>query len=149
MVFRTPIRKTTGSGRSITFSETPKSWWSKGQDGSDLLPLIADDVSILVLKMGQGATTSRLTRAAWLKLESVIVDCRYPLDHPPSVPGKLILDASVTDQLWVSLVDEHLVMNGSDSGHSLIFRGVYSSDVTLRGDVSLRSVAIDRVRYRK
>ena len=104
---------------------------------TDLLPLIADDVSILVLKLGQGSTTCRLTKAAWLKLESVIVDCRYPLDHRPSVPGKLILDASVMDQLWVSLVDEHLVMNGSDSGHSLIFRGVYSSDVTLRGDVFL------------
>lgn len=103
----------------------------------DLLPLIADDVSILVLKMGQGTTTSRLTRAAWLKLESVIVDCRYPLELPPLIPGKLILDASIMDQLWVSLVDEHLVMNGLDSGHSLIFRGAYSSDVTLRGDVFL------------
>jgi insecticidal toxin len=104
---------------------------------NDLLPLIADDVSILVLKMGQGTTTGRLTRAAWLKLESVIVDCRYPLERPPLVPGKLIMDASIMDQLWVSLVDEHLVMNGLDSGHSLIFRGVYSSDVTLRGDVFL------------
>ncbi|MFJ7284126.1 TcdA/TcdB pore-forming domain-containing protein [Pseudomonas sp. NPDC099000] len=103
----------------------------------DLLPWIADDVSILVLKMGQGTTTSRLTRAAWLKLESVIVDCRYPLERPPSVPGKLILDPSIMDQLWVSLVDEHLVMNGLDSGHSLIFRGVYSADVALRGDVFL------------
>ncbi|MCP1441878.1 insecticidal toxin [Pseudomonas sp. GGS8] len=105
--------------------------------GNDLLPLIADDVSILVLKMGQGTTTGRLTRAAWLKLESVIVDCRYPLEQPPLIPGKLILDASIMDQLSVSLVDEHLVMNGLDSGHSLIFRGVYSSDVTLRGDVIL------------
>ena len=103
----------------------------------DLLPLIADDVSILVLKMGQGATTSRLTRTAWLKLESVIVDCRYSLERPPSIPGKLILDPSIMDQLWVSLVDEHLVMNGLDSGHSLIFRGVYSADVALRGDVFL------------
>ncbi|MHC8390000.1 TcdA/TcdB pore-forming domain-containing protein [Pseudomonas sp. MDT2-39-1] len=103
----------------------------------DLLPLIADDVSILVLKMGQGATTGRLTRAAWLKLESVIVDCRYPLERPPLIPGKLILDASIMDRLWVSLVDEHLVMNGLDSGHSLIFRGVYSADVALRGDVFL------------
>ncbi|MET0777311.1 MAG: TcdA/TcdB pore-forming domain-containing protein [Pseudomonas mandelii] len=103
----------------------------------DLLPLIADDVSILVLKMGEGTTTSRLTRAAWLKLESVIVDCRYPLERPPLIPGKLVLDASIMDQLWVSLVDEHLVMTGLDSGHSLIFRGVYSADVALRGDVFL------------
>ncbi|WP_170219158.1 TcdA/TcdB pore-forming domain-containing protein [Pseudomonas arsenicoxydans] len=117
---------------------------------ADLLPLIADDVRILVLKMGQGATTSRLTRAAWLKLESVIVDCRYPLEQPPSIPGKVILDALVTDQWWVSLVDEHLVMNDSSSGHSLIFRGVYSSDVTLRGDVFLalsgyRSCAVSQI----
>ncbi|MHC8331081.1 TcdA/TcdB pore-forming domain-containing protein [Pseudomonas sp. LB3P25] len=103
--------------------------------GNDLLPMIADDVSILVLKMGQGSTTSRLTRAAWLKLESVIVDCRYSLDHPPSIPGKLIWDVVVADQLWVSRVDEHLVIVDSDSGHSLIVRGVCSNDVNVRGDV--------------
>ncbi|AWM95089.1 toxin [Pseudomonas sp. 31-12] len=117
---------------------------------NDLLPLIADDVSILVLKMGQGATTIRLTRAAWMKLESVIVDCRYPLERPPLIPGKLILDASVMDQLWVSLVEEHLVMSGLDSGHSLIFRGVCSKDVGLRGDVFLtlngyRSCAVSQI----
>ncbi|WP_223483954.1 TcdA/TcdB pore-forming domain-containing protein [Pseudomonas sp. A-RE-19] len=109
----------------------------EGDTNKDLLPLIADDVSILVLKMGQGATTSRLTRTAWLKLESVIVDCRYALDHPPSVPGKLIWDIVVSDQLWVSRVDEHLVIVDSDSGHSLIFRQVFAVDPALRGDVFL------------
>ncbi|WP_237886630.1 TcdA/TcdB pore-forming domain-containing protein [Pseudomonas sp. PGPR40] len=105
--------------------------------GKDLLPLIADDVSILVLKMGQGSTTCRLTKATWLKLESVIVDCRYSLDHPPSVLGKLIWDIVVTDQLWVNRVDDHLVIVDSDSGHSLIFRQVFSLDPALRGDVFL------------
>ncbi|KQV10195.1 toxin [Pseudomonas sp. Root329] len=104
---------------------------------TDLLPLIADDVSILVLKLGQGSTTCRLTRAAWLKLESVIVDCRYALDHPPSVPGKLIWDIVVADQLWASRVDEHLVIVDADSGHSLIFRDVFSTDVVLQRNVFL------------
>ncbi|MCO8313030.1 TcdA/TcdB pore-forming domain-containing protein [Pseudomonas mandelii] len=103
--------------------------------GKDLLPLIADDVSILVLKMGQGSITSRLTRAAWLKLESVIIDCRYSLDHPPKVPGKLIWDSVAVDRLWVNRVDEHLVIVDSDSGHSLIFRQVFAVDPALRGDV--------------
>lgn len=105
--------------------------------GKNLLPLIADDVSILVLKMGQGSITSRLTRAAWLKLESVIVDCRYSLDHPPTVPGKLIWESVAVDQLWVNRVDEHLVIVDSDSGHSLIFRQVFAVDPALRGDVFL------------
>jgi hypothetical protein len=104
---------------------------------TDLLPLIADDVSILVLKMGQGSTTCRLARAAWLKLESVIVDCRYSLDHSPSVPGKLIWDIVVADQLWASQVDEHLVIVDADSGHSLIFRDVFSTDVVLQRNVFL------------
>jgi hypothetical protein len=104
---------------------------------TDLLPLIADDVSILVLKLGQGSTTFRLTRAAWLKLESVIVDCRHSLDHSPSVPGKLIWDIVVADQLWASRVDEHLVIVDSDSGHSLIFRDVFSTDVVLQRNVFL------------
>ena len=105
--------------------------------GSDLLPLIADDVSILVLKMGEGSTTCRLTRAAWLKLQSVIVDCRHSLDHSPSVPGKLIWDIVVVDQLWASRVDEHLVIVDADSGHSLIFRDVFSTDVVLQRNVFL------------
>jgi insecticidal toxin len=105
--------------------------------GSDLLPLIADDVSILVLKMGEGSTTCRLTRAAWLKLQSVIVDCRPSLDHSPSVPGKLIWDIVVADQLWASRVDEHLVIVDADSGHSLIFRDVFSTDVVLQRNVFL------------
>jgi insecticidal toxin len=104
---------------------------------TDLLPLIADDVSILVLKLGQGSTTCRLTRAAWLKLESVIVDCRHSLDHSPSVPGKLIWDIVVADQLWASRVDEHLVIVDTDSGHSLIFRDVFSTDVVLQRNVFL------------
>ncbi|MEO8642415.1 TcdA/TcdB pore-forming domain-containing protein [Pseudomonas sp.] len=104
---------------------------------TDLIPLIADDVSILVLKMGQGSTICRLTRAAWLKLQSVIVDCRHSLDHPPSVPGKLIWDIVVADQLWASRVDEHLVIVDADSGHSLIFRDVFSTDVVLQRNVFL------------
>jgi insecticidal toxin len=104
---------------------------------TDLLPLIADDVSILVLKLGQGSTTCRLTRAVWLKLESVIVDCRHSLDHSPSVPGKLIWDIVVADQLWASRVDEHLVIVDADSGHSLIFRDVFSSDIVLQRNVFL------------
>jgi insecticidal toxin len=104
---------------------------------TDLLPLIADDVSILVLKLGQGSTTCRLTRAAWLKLESVIVDCRHSLDQSPSVPGKLIWDIVVADQLWASRVDEHLVIVDTDSGHSLIFRDVFSTDVVLQRNVFL------------
>lgn len=104
---------------------------------TDLLPLIADDVSILVLKLGQGSTTCRLTRAVWLKLESVIVDCRHSLDHSPSVPGKLIWDIVVANQLWASRVDEHLVIVDADSGHSLIFRDVFSTDVVLHRNVFL------------
>ena len=104
---------------------------------TDLVPLIADDVSILVLKLGQGSTTCRLTRAAWLKLESVIVDCRHSLDHSLSVPGKLIWDIAVADQLWASQVDEHLVIVDADSGHSLIFRDVFLTDVVLQRNVFL------------
>ncbi|SDN45601.1 virulence surface antigen [Pseudomonas arsenicoxydans] len=103
----------------------------------DLLPLLADDVSILVLRMGQGEVASRLTQAIWLKLESVIVDCRYALGQPPLIPGKLIWDIKVADQLWASLVDEHLVIVDADSGHSLIFRDVHGGDVSGRGDVFL------------
>jgi insecticidal toxin len=72
-----------------------------------------------------------------LKLQSVIVDCRHSLDHSPSDPGKLIWDIVVADQLWVSRVDKHLVIVDADSGHSLIFRDVFSTDVVLQRNVFL------------
>ncbi|TWC23993.1 insecticidal toxin [Pseudomonas sp. SJZ085] len=99
----------------------------------DLLP---DDVTTLVLRMGQGGASYRLTKEAWLRLESVVLDCRPPLDGV-SAEGKLIWELSDPDRLLLSIVDEHLVIIDPDSGHSVIIREVYARDINLRGEVVL------------
>ena len=111
----------------------------EGQDAKidDLLPLMADDVRILILRMGQGAVSYRLSKAAWSRVKSVVLDCRHPLGDAITIPGKLIWDLDEPDRLWLSKVQDHLVILDPDSGHSLIVREVCAADVNLRGDVLL------------
>jgi insecticidal toxin len=104
---------------------------------SDLLPLIPDDVNTLILRLGQGAVTYHLSKPAWLRLESVIVDCRHALGNTVSIPGKLIWELDHPQRLSLSKVQEHLVIIDPDCGHSLIFREVFSADMALRGEVYL------------
>ncbi|EJL03988.1 putative toxin protein [Pseudomonas fluorescens Q2-87] len=103
----------------------------------DLVALMPDDVRVLVLRMGQGAVSYRLSRTAWLRIKSVVLDCRPPLGGPVTVPGKLVWELDEPDELLLSRVQEHLVILDPNSGHSLILRQVYAADVTLRGDVLL------------
>ncbi|WDR34791.1 YopT-type cysteine protease domain-containing protein [Pseudomonas serboccidentalis] len=103
----------------------------------DVLPLMPDDVTTLILRMGQGAVSYLLSKAAWLRLESVILDCRHALGNAQTIPGKLIWELDSPEKLLLSIVQEHLVIIDPDSGHSVIFREVYAADVTLRGDALL------------
>lgn len=103
----------------------------------DLMPLIPDDVNTLILRLGQGTVTCHLTKAVWLKLDSVIVDCRHPLDEIPAIPGKLIWAFDEPEKLLFEIVQEHLVIVDPDSEHCLIFRDVCSTDPALRGEVFL------------
>jgi insecticidal toxin len=103
----------------------------------DLLPLLADDVNRLVLRAGQGRVTYHLSRAVWMRLESVIVDCRHGLGEVPAIPGKLILALDAPGKLHLSLVGEHLIIVDPDRQHSLILRDVCSADPSLRGEVFL------------
>lgn len=103
----------------------------------DVLPLMPDDVTTLILRMGQGAVSYRLSKAAWLRLESVILDCRHTLGNAQTIPGKLIWDLDNPEKLLLSIVQEHLVIIDPDSGHSVIFREVYATDFNLRGEVLL------------
>ncbi|MGF6460241.1 TcdA/TcdB pore-forming domain-containing protein [Pseudomonas frederiksbergensis] len=103
----------------------------------DVLPLIPDDVTTLILRMGQGAVSYRLSKAAWLRLESVILDCRHSLGSAAPIPGKLIWELDAPEKLLLSIVQEHLVIIDPDSGHNVIFREVYATDINLRGEVLL------------
>lgn len=104
---------------------------------SDLLPLLADDISRLVLRMGQGGVSYHLSKASWLRLDFVIVDCRPGAGERSAIPGKLIWAVDAPGKLQLSVVGEHLLVVDPDLQHSLILREVCSADPALRGDVFL------------
>ncbi|MEB0046513.1 MULTISPECIES: TcdA/TcdB pore-forming domain-containing protein [unclassified Pseudomonas] len=103
---------------------------------ADLLPFLPDDVTTLVLRAGQGNTTYHVSRAAWLRLESVIVDCR-PAAVLSSITSQLIWDLPLAQDLSASLVGEHLVIFDPDTCGTLILRQVNADDVSVRGEVLL------------
>ncbi|MFJ2281566.1 TcdA/TcdB pore-forming domain-containing protein [Pseudomonas sp. NPDC087803] len=104
---------------------------------TDLLPLIADDVKRLVLRMGQGGVSYHLSKASWLRLDFVIVDCRPGPGERSAIPGKLIWTVDAPGKLQLSVVGEHLLIVDPDCQHSLILRDVCSADPAIRGDVFL------------
>ncbi|MCF5701673.1 TcdA/TcdB pore-forming domain-containing protein [Pseudomonas syringae] len=104
---------------------------------TDLLPLLADDISRLVLRMGQGGVSYHLSKASWLRLDFVIVDCRPGPGERSAIPGKLIWAVDAPGKLQLSVVGEHLLVVDPDRQHSLILREVCSADPALRGDVFL------------
>ena len=105
--------------------------------GRDLLPLIPDEVNRLILRMGQGVETCHLTKAVWLKLESVIVDCRPALGETPATASTLIWAFDEPGKLLFEIVQAHLVIVDPDSERCLILRDVCSVDPVLRGEIGL------------
>lgn len=103
----------------------------------DLRPLVPDDVRTLVLRLGLGETTYRLSKAVWLLVDSVILDCQRSLGSVVASPSKFIWVLDEPDQLLLSKVDKHLVIIDPDSGRSVIGRDVFATDDVLLGDVLL------------
>ena len=127
-----------GLGRFNYFQRNAQVVTIEAQDRvDDLLPLIPDDVSLMVLRLGQGHVTCRLSRAAWRRLDSLIIDCRHASGEVPAVPGKLIWEFDAPEKLLFEIVREHLLIIDPDSEHCLILRDVCSADEALRGEVFL------------
>lgn len=106
-------------------------------DTDDLMPLIPDDVRTLVVRMGRGSMKYHLSQAVSRKLDSVVVDCRYPLEGRPLVMSRLIWSLTEPQKLEVGIVEDHLVVVDPDSEHCLLLRDACANDPALRGDVML------------
>ncbi|AZV25060.1 toxin [Pseudomonas syringae] len=106
-------------------------------DAYDLLPVIPDDVRTLVLRVGRGAMKWHLSEALMRKLDSLVVDCRYPLGGRPLVLSRLILTLTVPQKLEVAMVEDHLVLIDPDSEHCVLVRNADASDPSQRGDAML------------
>ncbi|QTD34075.1 TcdA/TcdB pore-forming domain-containing protein [Pseudomonas fluorescens] len=106
-------------------------------DAYDLLPVIPDDVRTLVLRVGRGSMKWHLSEALMRKLDSLVVDCRYPLGGRPLVMSRLILTLSDPQKLEIGMVDDHLVVIDPDSEHCVLVRNADAQDPALHGDVML------------
>lgn len=106
-------------------------------DAYELLPLVPDDVRTLVLRVGRGSMKWHVTEALMRKLDSLVVDCRYPLVGFPVVMSRLILTLTDPHKLEVGMVEEHLVVIDPDSEHCVLVRNADAPDPALRGDAML------------
>lgn len=106
-------------------------------DAYDLMPVIPDDVRTLVLRVGRGSMKWHVSEALMRKLDSLVVDCRYPLGGRPLVMSRLILTLSDPRKLEIGMVDDHLVVIDPDSEHCVLVRNADASDPSLRGDAML------------
>lgn len=99
----------------------------------DLLPLIPDDVSQLVLSPVTGASHCHVSNAVWQRLECIVFSASD--DTPQS--GTLTLEVGAQDEWRVVQVEGHLLLTDPDSGHCLILRDAPADDKVTRGDVTL------------
>ena len=103
---------------------------------NDVMPLIPDGVTQLILSYGPGAISCSLSSTVWQRLECIVVDCRRSLSAESLMPGTLILDTGAQDVWRVSQVEGQLLFTDPNTGHSLILRN-HSDDLTARRSVNL------------
>lgn len=94
----------------------------------DLMPLLPDDVSQLILSYGPGAISCNVSSAVWQRLECIVVDCRRSLIAESWAPGQLMLVTGIQDGWRASLVEGQLLLTDPDTGHSLVIRNVHAGD---------------------
>jgi insecticidal toxin len=103
---------------------------------NDVMPLIPDDVTQLILSYGPRAISCSLSSTVWQRLECIMVDCRRSLNAESQMPGTLILDTGAQDAWRVSLVENQLLFTDPNTGHSLILLN-HSDGLTERRAMSL------------
>jgi len=97
----------------------------------DLLPLIPDEITTLVLASEQGVLTCRLTAQVWERLDCIIVECGRLQDAGEWVSGLLTLETGAQDVWQVNLIEGHLLLADPDSGRSLVLRDAQSMHSSL------------------
>ncbi|MEB0046512.1 MULTISPECIES: TcdA/TcdB pore-forming domain-containing protein [unclassified Pseudomonas] len=100
----------------------------------DLLPLIPDGVTTLMLGGLSGAACCWIKPLAWAKFDSIVVSCTERLGT--EAPGELVVQVGVQDTWRVDLQHGHLLISDPDTGHSLIFRNAHD-ELIARSPMSL------------
>ncbi|MHC8398752.1 TcdA/TcdB pore-forming domain-containing protein [Pseudomonas sp. MDT1-17] len=98
----------------------------------DLMPLIPDGVSQLILSYGPDAISCNVSGAVWQQLECIVVDCRRSV-----MPSTLIVETGAQDAWRVSWVEGQLLLTDPATGHTLIVRDQFA-DSNSHNPVKLR-----------
>ncbi|MHC8364164.1 TcdA/TcdB pore-forming domain-containing protein [Pseudomonas sp. LS2P72] len=102
----------------------------------DVMPLIPDGVTQLILSYGPRAISCGVSSDVWQRLECIVVDCRRSLSAESLMPGTLILNTGAQDVWRVSQVEGQLLFTDPNTGHSLIVRD-HPDDLTARRAMNL------------
>lgn len=141
--------------RGLMFSNRSGDWWGREHDlwakvnaalrddevlaiegrGRivDLLPLIPDGVTTLVLGYAQGLLECHVSPEAWMRLDCLIVD----FDSLASGGHLLSMELSISDHWLIILVDGHLMLIDSSDGRCLVLRGAEAHDEAFRRQLRL------------
>lgn len=141
--------------RGLMFSNRARDWWGREHDFwakvnaalrddevltiegrgriVDLLPLIPDGVTTLVLGYAQGLLECRVSPEAWMRLDCLIVD----FDSLKPGGHLLSMELSISDHWLITLVDGHLMLIDSSDGRCLVLRGAEAHDEASRRELKL------------
>lgn len=100
---------------------------------SDLLPLIPDGVSRLVIGAARQRLRYAISLKAWLHLDCLTID----VQPAPSLSLQLFMGVGPMDHWVVSSVDGHLLLTNPDDGRSLIVRNARLAAATAKKDLFL------------
>jgi len=88
----------------------------------DLLPLIPDEITTLILARDRGVLACRVSAQVWGRLDCIIVECARLKEAGEWMTGLLTLETGTQDMWQVNLIGGHLLFTDPDSGRSLVFR---------------------------
>lgn len=102
----------------------------------DLLALVPDGVSSLILGGAETGSIYHVSETAWQHLDCIVVDCT---DWPDidAIPSRLILATGAQDDWRVDRADNHLLLTDPDNGSSLVFRSAQSEEWALAQSLNL------------
>ncbi|MHC8389999.1 TcdA/TcdB pore-forming domain-containing protein [Pseudomonas sp. MDT2-39-1] len=102
----------------------------------DLLALVPDGVSTLILGCAETGSTYHVSETDWQHFDCIVVDCTaWP--GVDAVPTQLILATGAQDNWRVARADKHLVFTDPDNGSSLVFRSAQSEEWALAQSLKL------------
>ncbi|MET0848764.1 MAG: TcdA/TcdB pore-forming domain-containing protein [Pseudomonas sp.] len=102
----------------------------------DLLALVPDGVSTVILGGAVTGSIYHVSDAVWQHFDCIVVDCT---DWPDvdAMSTQLILSTGVQDDWRVDRADTHLLLTDRDNGSSLVFRSAHSEDGALTESLKL------------